>query len=137
VNLQSTHDAVTHMDGSDSRYIKLISVVDGIIREVELGRLEMVEQELQGLLKNSIELMEAENYYMSGLCYDGYLAHSYDHLRLCRKIGTLCFKWHRCLCSVDELLNLRSGLHVHFSRYDLALEHYLVTGEVPLQVAER
>lgn len=129
MNVQSTHDAVRNMDGSDSRYIKLISVVDGIIREVKLGHLEMVEQELQGLLWNSIELMEAENYHMSGLCYDGYLAHCYDHLRLCRTIGVLCFKWQRCLCSVDELLNLRSGLHTHFFKYDRALEHYLVTGE--------
>lgn len=119
------------MDSSDSRYIKLISVVDRIICEVKLGRLEMVEQELQDLLKNSIELMEAENHYMSGMYYQEYLAHSYDHLRLCRKIGVLCFKWQRCLCSVDELLNLRSGLRAHFSRYDRALEHYLVTGEAP------
>jgi len=131
MNMQSIHDTGPNMDCSDSRYIKLISVVDRIIREVKLGRLETVDQELQGLLWNSIELMEAENRYMSEMYYQGYLSHSYDHLRLCRKIGVLSFKWRRSLCSVDELLNLRSGLHAHFSRYDRALEHYLVTGEVP------
>lgn len=119
------------MDRSDSRYIQLISVIDRIIREVNQRRLETVDQELQGLLWNSIELMEAENRYMSEMHYQGYLAHSYDHLRMCRKIGVLCFKWQRSRCSVDEVLNFRSDLYAHFSRYDRTLEHYLVTGKVP------
>lgn len=126
----SNHNTRLNMDCSDSRYIKLISVIDKIIQEVNLGQQETVNQELQGLLWNSIDLMEAENHYMSEMHYQGYLAHSYDHLRLCRKVGVLYFKWKHSICSVDDLLNLRSDLHTHFSKYDRMLEHYLVTGEL-------
>lgn len=112
--------------GYDSRYVKVVAVLDEVLKNAENGHAPRVEAGLQHLLRNSLEQVRAENSTMQAICFPDRAEHEIDHFRICTTIAGLCCRWSRSRNSLNDLHELRDLVSRHISRYDRPFEHYLL-----------
>src|SRR5512136_675676 len=92
----------------DSRHVKVVSVLEEIIRCAERSPTDGVERGLQRLLNNSLEQAHEENSHMQAICYPESAEHELDHFRICTTIAGLCCRWSRSRDSLNDLQELRA-----------------------------
>lgn len=123
----------------DSRYLNVISVLDEIIRNVELSRFDAepswyfdelsrndrVVRDLQHLLGNTLKQVSEENRHMRGICYPEGADHEADHFMICKTIAGLCSRWARSRADLMDLYELHDLILQHIQSHDGRFERYL------------
>ncbi|MBJ6799569.1 hypothetical protein [Geomonas propionica] len=81
--------------GHDSRYVKVVAVLDRLLADAGHGQMQKVGKGLQHLLANTLDLAELENRAMREIGYPEWVEHEHDHHLLCTTIASLCWRWSR------------------------------------------
>ncbi|GFO70821.1 hypothetical protein GMLC_44000 [Geomonas limicola] len=115
-----------HGYGYDSRFLRVIAVIDDAVRDAEGGRLHLVENRLKHLLVNIIEHARAEYDAMRGTNYPDTAEHEEDHVRICKAIAGLCRRWSGTTDTLHDLYDLRSIVFRHIGTHDHALGEHLM-----------
>ncbi|WP_224984732.1 hemerythrin domain-containing protein [Geomonas agri] len=111
--------------GHDSRYVKVVAVLDRLLTDTDHGQMQKVGKGLQHLLANTLDLAESENRAMREIGYPEWVEHEQDHHLLCTTIASLCWRWSRSRHSLDALRELRDLVLRHLSTHDHSFEQYL------------
>lgn len=126
----NAHIYIESMHMSDSRYSRMISVLDEIIMTACIGSGDVTEKKLEELLCNSLAQTQAENTHMLTISYPAYVKHKLDHNRICTAIANICFKPSSSLCTIRDLHTLRELLHGHINEHDQVFERYLLAEDI-------
>lgn len=136
---QSIHVEMRLSLKDDSRYLNVISVLDEIIRNVELSqfdaepswyfaelsRTDRVVRDLQHLLGNALKQASEESRHMRGIYYPETADHEADHFRICKTIAGLCYRWARSRADLQDLYELHDLILQHIQNYDDPFESHL------------
>lgn len=114
----------------DSRFNRLISVIDKVIESSDFGLCEELSNELHDLKKATLDLTHVENFHMKTIRFPAYIGHKLDHYKICSAIAGICVKSSRGSCTMEDLQTFREMLYYHITAYDYQFEHFLITGEV-------
>lgn len=150
-NNHNYHSDIDSMNTYDSRYVRVLFVMDEIVEAAECADFDNIGILLERLLSNSLELTQAENNLMKMINYPDYADHQLHHANICTSIADVCFKWSHALNSMElvhvphielhrryhcnvltkGLVNVRQLVTDHLLEHDRQFEEFLtVRGDV-------